>query len=100
MSHYGNLNNGASVQHLPEEGGRYRAGCRDLLSNRSFVTFHSIAVSLLLLSSLVHSFLISVVGSGPCFSLQSRGRKNLICLNNYSFHVLHRALSAGSPLSD
>lgn len=68
MSH-GNLNNGTSVQHLTEEGGRYRAGCHGLLSNRSFVTFHPITVSLMLLYSLVHSFLISVVGSGPCFSL-------------------------------
>lgn len=69
MSHYGNLNNGTSMQHLTEEGGRYGAGCHGLLSNRNFVTFHPVTVSLMLPSSLVHSFLISVVGPGPCFSL-------------------------------
>lgn len=68
-SHYENLNNGASVQHLTKEGGRYGAECHGLLSNRSFVTFRPITVSLMLLSSLVHSFLISVVGPVPCFSL-------------------------------
>lgn len=64
-----NLNSGTSLQHVTEEGGRYGAGCHGLLSNSSFVTFRPVTVSWMLPSSLVHSFLISVVGPVPCFSL-------------------------------